>query len=129
MNEKLMVEVFAANPSAFNDCMDCDIIWREDPSAYFAHRQKAVMHLDEQKAHEYLNVASWIVNMQQQYETQIHIRIIDVVSLEGMAKSSQYGINAYPAVVIDHRFVYNAHTLDEASEQIARILNRTTEFS
>ena len=129
MNERLMVEVFAANPMAFNDCMDCDVIWREDTSAYFAHRQKAVLHLSQEEANEYLTLASWIVKVQQQYETLVHIRIIDEVSLEGMAKSAQYGINAYPAVVIDHRFVYNAHILNEASEQIATILNRTTEFS
>lgn len=124
-----MVEVFASNPHAFYDCMDCDVVWGGFDSARFAHRVKAIAHLSQEEGNEYLNLASWVVQLQEKYGKLVHVRIIDAVSLEGVTKAAQYGLNAYPAVVIDHRCVYTAHALDDANGEIEAILGRAAEHS
>lgn len=129
MNEALMVEIFASNPHIFYNCMDCDVVWGDFDSAKYAHRIKAVAHLSTEQGSEYLNLATWVVQLQQQYGHRVHVHIIDVVSLEGVTKSIQYGLNSYPAVVIDQRCVYTAHTLDDASGEVAAILGRAAELS
>lgn len=122
MNEELSVEVIVPNPVAFYECMDCETIWGEHDYTHYEHRKRAVQNFTRSEAHEYLNVAAWVVKMQQEYGDLIHVRIIDAISLEGMAKSNLYGLNAYPAVVVDHRDVYNVHTLHLASEDIADLI-------
>lgn len=127
MNEELSVEVFVPNPVAFYECMDCDTIWGDHDMTHYEHRQRAVENFTRAEAHEYLDVAAWLVKMQQRYGDLIHARVIDAISLEGMAKSRLYGLNAYPAVVIDHRDVYNVHALHLASQDIAVLLGETAE--
>ena len=124
-----MVDVIVFAPLAFYECLDSEMIWGEFGEAYFAHRQRAVSHLSRDKANEYLALAAWVTKLQKQYGNKVHVHITDAISIEGAAKSTQYGVNAYPAMVIGHHYVYNAYQLDEASQQVAAILNNVTELS
>jgi hypothetical protein len=64
-----------------------------------------------------------VADLQEKYPNQIHLHIIDAISVEGITKSRQFGVNYHPVVIINHQSLYTLSMLDEASEVIDEILS------
>ncbi len=120
----LTVEVILFNPEIFGRCMDCELIWGEEKENIVlpTHLEQAVAGLPKDIAEDYINFAQWIYHLQDSYGRDVKVRIIDAISIEGVAKSSQFGINYYPAVIVNHRKLYSWQNLEEASEEIESLM-------
>jgi hypothetical protein len=122
MGKIIPVDIIVFNPSILYRCVDCETIWREIETTHPTHMDMAVANLPTDLAHEYRVVSEWVAQTLDRFPNQIHLRVVDAISVEGVAKSTQYGINFYPAVVIDHHFVFSEGKLDQATEEISRML-------
>lgn len=123
MEKSLCVEVFTEHLLVMNECMNCQVVWRDIESNLPLHQQQALSNLHGDEALEYLNISSWVIELLHRYADQIRVRIVDANSLEGVLKSAQYGIHAYPAVVINRQDVYSALDLESATNKVDDILN------
>lgn len=123
MEKALYVEIFTEHLLVMNECMNCQVVWGDIESNLPIHQQQALAHLHGDEALEYLNIASWVIELLHNYGDQVAVRIVDANSLEGVLKSAQYGVHAYPAVVINRQDVYNALDLESATDRIKDILS------
>jgi hypothetical protein len=48
-------------------------------------------------------LANWLVDLAHRYDDQIHIRVIDPQSPEGLLKSVRYWVRRYPTFIVDGR--------------------------
>jgi hypothetical protein len=122
MEKVISVEIIAFSPSLLYHCVDCETVWREIETTPHTHLEQAVANLPPDLAYEFREVSEWIAELLDRYPGQIHLRIIDAISVEGVAKSKQYGINFYPAIIVDHHFVFSEGMLNQAAIEIDRII-------
>ncbi len=119
----LAVDIILFNPAAFNRCMDCEFIWSEMEPMHREHLEAAVATLSREEARDYMHFSKWINSLLDRYPNHVDVRIIDAISVEGITKSRQFGINYYPAVIINHCKLYSWQNLDEANMEIERIMS------
>jgi hypothetical protein len=122
MVRPLSIEVILFNPAVFNRCMDCEIVWAGEEPTHHQHLEIAVSHMPREVAQDYLDFSHWVMALLDRYPEQVDVRIIDAISVEGVAKSTQFGINYYPAVIINHNQLYSWQNLDQAVIEIERIM-------
>lgn len=118
----VVVEVFTPNPLIFNECVECEFIWRDIDHDDPIHRRRVLSQLPPGQAQDYLNMSIWVEQLLSQYGNQVKLRVVDADSLEGITKSGQYGINSYPAIVVDRRYVYTANSLGQATKDVATLM-------
>ncbi len=123
MERPLTVEVIIFNPAVFNRCMDCEIVWGESEPMRHQHLEMALSNLPRETAQDYLHFSQWVMKLLDLYPDLVDVRIIDAISVEGITKSSQFGINYYPAVIINHSQLYSWQNLDEAEAHIQHIID------
>ncbi len=102
--------------------MDCEIVWGDVEPTHIAHLERAVASLPRETAQDYLHFSQWVMRLMERYPGLVNLRIIDAISVEGIAKSHQFGINFYPAVIINHHALYSWQNLDRADQAIEEIV-------
>ncbi len=124
MLKPLTVEVIVRDPGTLHRCIDCEFIWRDLEDSYPTHEEQALANFEPERAREFERVAHWVANLMERHPYQIHLRVIDAVSLEGIAKAKQFGVNFHPAVIVNHQSLYTSDRLDEAGEVIDELLGQ-----
>ncbi len=124
MEKLLTVEVIVRDPGTLHRCIECEFIWRDLEDSYPTHEERALANFEPERAREFERVAHWVAELMERHPDQIHMRVIDAVSLEGVAKSKQFGIKYCPVVIVNHQSLYTTDTLAEANEVIDELLGQ-----
>lgn len=87
MSKTLLVEIIAYAPTAFYHCRHCEVAWREMGKSNRVHQEQLESSLPEDLKQEYQTLSEWVQEIFRISTTQVIIKIIDAVSIEGVYKS------------------------------------------
>lgn len=122
MKNVVQVEIIAFAPSTLDQCIYCHSNWEEEEASHAISLKQYLANLSGEHVQEYQEIAVWAAQLLREYGSRIVLRLVDAASMEAVAKSIQFNINYYPAVIVDHHASFPEWELDRATEEIARIL-------
>lgn len=99
------VEVITYAPTAFFHCQHCELTFGRVGLAEKIRRDQAATSLPEDLGHDFEVLAEWANRLARQYGPRVHLRVVDVASLEGVLHSLRHRVFRYPAVIVDGRVV------------------------
>ena len=121
-DQPLLVEIIAYAPTAFYHCTHCEVVWHEAGLPRRIHQEQVEASLPADLTQDYQRISDWVREIFSRHCDRVAIKIIDAASLEGVIKSLRYGVRRYPAVVVDRRSRFPSGALDDAADEIARLL-------
>jgi hypothetical protein len=98
----IQVDVIAPIMTNFFHCMHCEQIFNHADIGQQMHQDELEQY-PEDFIEETAKLASLLDELIQRYEDQIHIRVIDPQSPEGLLKSIRYWIRKYPSFIINRQ--------------------------
>ncbi len=122
MDKHILVEILTFDPEAIYHCMYCETVWEEKAASHSVRLEDLVANHPGVSAQELQEISVWAASLLRDYGDRIILRVIDATSMEGVAKSIQYHVDYYPAVIVNRRKQFPEHDLDLASEEIARLV-------
>jgi hypothetical protein len=99
----LRVEIVAYAPTAFYHCTHCEVVWKETGFSRGLHAEQVSSALPPDLLADYQAVSDWVRHLLAAFGGQIHIRVTDAASLEGVWRSVRHGLRRYPAVLVGER--------------------------
>ncbi len=96
------VEVIAPVLTNFFHCAHCERIFNHVGIGQQVHTEELDQYPQEIRQ-EATRLANWLSELAHRYGDQIHIRVIDTQSLEGLLKSLRYWVRRYPTFILDGR--------------------------
>lgn len=96
------VQVIARVLTNFFHCMHCERIFEEAGISQEV-RQGELDQYPEDIKQEAARLFNWLSDLVSRYGDQIHIRVIDTQSPEGLVKSLRYWVRKYPTFIVDGR--------------------------
>jgi hypothetical protein len=127
MDKHILVEIIAFDPETIYRCMYCETVWEEKAAAHSVRLEDLVASQPGVQGQAYQEISIWAANLLRDYGDRIILRVIDATSMEGVAKSIQYDINYYPAVIVNRQMQFPEHDLDLAGEAIDRLVEAMQE--
>jgi hypothetical protein len=82
--------------------MPCEQIFDQANIGRQVHQEELDQYPADLKQ-ETVRLADWLSDLAYHYGDQIHIRVIDPQSPEGLFKSLRYWVRKYPAFIVDGR--------------------------
>jgi hypothetical protein len=122
MNKVVQVEIIAFAPGTLDQCIYCHSSWEEGEASQAVTLKQYLTSLPGDHVREYEEISVWAARLLLDYGSQVVLRLVDAASMEGVAKSLQYNINYYPAVIVDHRAAFPEWELERATAEIEKIL-------
>jgi len=125
MKEPMLVEIIAYAPTAFHQCMRCEIALREVGKAGEVQREQVDSSLPSELMDEYRALSDWVRTLFRVHYDRLVVKVVDAASIEGVFKSLRYGTRPFPAVIVDrgkHFSGKDAFTL--AADEIGRLLSQ-----
>jgi len=123
MSQPLLVEIIAYAPTAFYNCMHCEVAWREMGKSNRVHQEQLESSLPQDLAQDYLALSDWVRNIFAVNGDQLMVKVIDAVSIEGVYKSLRYRTRRFPVVIVDHHTRFSGeNSLQAAAMEINRLL-------
>jgi hypothetical protein len=120
------LEVIAPVPTSFFHCSHCEQIFtasgigktvrQEMHGAYPPSLLSDVARLD-----------NLLHRLSSQYRGRLHIRVIDMQSIEGFYESLRFGIRSYPGFIINRQTSYSGWDTDEWEQRLAERLSSPKE--
>jgi hypothetical protein len=96
------VQVIAPVLTNFFHCMHCERLFDQAGIGRQVHREVLEQYPEDAKE-EADRLANWLFDLAHRYGHQIHIRVIDPQSPEGLLKSLRYWVRKYPTFIVDGR--------------------------
>jgi len=97
----IQVEVIAPVLTNFFHCMHCEQIFSQADIGQQLHQDELDQYPEDFKK-ETARLANLLDELIQRYGNQIHIRVIDPQSPEGLFKSIRYWVRKYPSFIINN---------------------------
>jgi hypothetical protein len=94
------VQVIAPVLTNFFHCMHCEQLFEQAGIGQQVHREELDQYPEDVKQ-EAARLANWLFDLAHRYGDQIHIRVIDPQSPEGLLKSLRYWVRKYPTFIVD----------------------------
>jgi hypothetical protein len=120
--QPLLVEVIAYAPTAFYHCMHCEVAFREMGVTNHFHQEQVDSSLPPELAQDYQALSDWVHELFRLYCDRLVVKVIDAASLEGFLKTLRYNVHRYPAVIVGHRARFSSGAFQQASQEVARLL-------
>ena len=112
------LEVIAPVPTSFFHCSHCEQIFTASGIGKTVRQE-----IQEAYPPRMLSDAARLTNLLQrlssQHKGRLHIRVIDLQSLEGFYKSLRFGIRSYPGFIINKQTSYCGWDTDEWEQWLA----------
>jgi len=96
------VQVIAPVLTNFFHCMHCEQLFDQAGVGRQVHQEELDQYPEDVKQ-EAARLANWLLDLTFRYGDQIHIRVIDSQSPEGLLKSMRYWVRKYPAFIVGGR--------------------------
>ena len=96
------VQVIAPVLTNFFHCMHCEQVFDQAGIGWQVHQEELDQYPKDVKQ-EAARLANWLLDLAHHYGDQIHIRVIDPQSPEGLFKSVHYWVRKYPTFIVDGR--------------------------
>ncbi len=112
------VQVIAPVLTDYFHCMHCEQLFEQADIGRQVHQEELDQYPEDVKQ-EAARLAGWLFDLADRYGDQIHIRVIDPQSPEGLFKSLRYWVREYPTFIVDgqEKIVgWNRAALDAALE-------------
>jgi len=113
------VQVIAPVLTDFFHCVHCEQLFDQADIGRQVHQEELDQYPDDVKQ-EVARLAGWLFDLVDRYGDQIHIRVIDPQSPEGLFKSLRYWVRKYPTFIVDGRekiVGWNRTALDAALQE------------
>ncbi len=94
------VQVIAPVLTNFFHCMHCERVFDQAGIGRQVHQEELEQYPEDAKQ-EAARLANWLFDLAHRYDDQIHIRVIDPQSPEGLFKSLRYWVRKYPTFIVD----------------------------
>jgi hypothetical protein len=101
-HQSVLLEVLAHIPTNLFHCMHCEQFFDAAGIGAQVHREIQADYPDE-FLEEAGRLAAWLQDLSARYGERLHIRVVDLQSLEGLIKSLRHWVRRYPAFIIDRR--------------------------
>ena len=98
----IQVDVIAPVLTNFFHCMHCEQIFNHANVGQQFHQEELDQY-PEDFIEETVKLANLLDELIQRYDNQIHIRVIDPQSPEGLIKSIRYWVRKYPSFIINRQ--------------------------
>lgn len=98
----IQVDVIAPVLTNFFHCMHCEQMFNQADIGQQLHQDELKQYPEDFKK-ETAELARVLEELIQRYDNQIHIRVIDPQSPEGLLKSIRYWVRKYPSFIINGR--------------------------
>ena len=102
MMSHVSVQVIAPALTNFFHCMHCEQIFDQADIGRQVHQEELDQYPGDFKQ-ETARLANWLSDLAYRYGDQIHMRVIDPQSPEGLFKSLRYWVRQYPTFIVDGR--------------------------
>jgi len=96
------IQVIAPVLTNFFHCMHCERVFDQAGIGRQVHQEELDQYPKSVKQ-EAARLANWLFHLSDRYGGQIHIRVIDPQSPEGLLKSVRYWVRKYPTFIVDGR--------------------------
>jgi hypothetical protein len=96
------VQVIAPVLTTFFHCMHCEQFLDQAGIGRPLHQEELNQYPEDVKL-EVARLANRLLDMSRRYGDQVHIRVVDPQSPEGLLKSVRYWVRSYPTFIIDGR--------------------------
>jgi hypothetical protein len=114
------VQLIAYAPTVFFHCQHCELTFQEMGIGDKLRREEAAQALPDDLRRQYGEVSAWLHDLAHRFGDRVHLRLVDVASIEGFFKSLRHRARRYPAVVVQGPHTYVGTDLDEARKVIER---------
>jgi hypothetical protein len=94
------VQVIAPVLTDFFHCLHCEQLVGQAGIGQQVH-QEMLEDYPEDVIQEAARLANWLYDLAHRYGDQIHIRVIDAQSPEGLVKSLRHWVCKYPTFIVD----------------------------
>lgn len=94
------VQVIAPVLTDFFHCMHCERLFDQADIGRQVHQEELDQYPEDVKQ-EAARLAGWLSDLTHHYGDQIHIRVIDPQSPEGLFLSLRYWVRKYPTFIVD----------------------------
>ncbi|MGD8997654.1 MAG: hypothetical protein PVH80_06055 [Anaerolineae bacterium] len=98
----VLLEVVANVPTDFFHCMHCERLFSEAGIGTEVRREMQAGY-PPQMLEEAGRLSTWLQELSARWGQQLHIRVIDPQSPEGLYKSLRYWVRRYPTFIINRR--------------------------
>ena len=96
------VQVIAPVLTDYFHCLHCEQLFDQADIGRQVHQEELDQYPEDVKQ-EAARLAGWLFDLADRYGDQIHIRVIDPQSPEGLFKSLRYWVRKYPTFIVDDR--------------------------
>lgn len=117
------LEVLAHIPTDFFHCLHCEQIFGVAGIGASVHREIQAAYPPEM-LEEAGRLATWLQSLSARYGDQLHIRVVDPQSMEGLFKSLRYWVRQYPTFIIDRRTKHTGWESDALERLLADAIAR-----
>ena len=100
-NRPVTVQVITYAPTAFYHCQHCELTFQEMGLGERLRREAASSSLPEDLSREYQQLSDWIRELVGPHGANLHVKVIDAASIEGVLASLRHRVFRYPAVIVD----------------------------
>jgi hypothetical protein len=101
----VLLEVLAHIPTDFFHCLHCERLFAAADIGAPVRREIRSSYPPDM-LEEAERLTAWLLELSARYGEQLHIRVVDPQSAEGLFKSLRYWVRRYPAFIIDRRTKY-----------------------
>jgi hypothetical protein len=99
---QLSVQVIAPVLTNFYHCMHCEQLFSQAKIGQQVHQEELDQYPEEVKQ-EFERLTDYLFDLAHRYGDQIHIRVIDPLSIEGFFKSLRYRVRKYPTFIVEDK--------------------------
>jgi len=96
------VQVIAPVLTDFFHCMHCEQFFDQAGVGRQVHQEELEQYPEDFKE-EAVRLGNWLLDLAQRYGDQVHIRVIDPQSPQGLLTSLRYWVRTYPTFIVDGR--------------------------
>jgi hypothetical protein len=99
----VQVEILTYAPTEFYHCQHCEFVWDSVGMGRGIREEQRGVGLPPELQAEYTAIADWVAEASARYGDRLTVKVVDVVSVEGVLKALRHGVRRFPAFVIDGR--------------------------
>lgn len=119
MEKPLKIEILTHAPTEYRHCPHCETVWDQAGVGKKYHGDQIASGLPEEMYNDYAALSDWVMKLSRTYCDRIVIRIINVATIEGMAKSLWHRARRYPAVIVGGKEKFTGGDFSAADSFIA----------
>src|SRR5919201_47801 len=96
----VQVEILTYAPTEFYHCQHCEVVWNQVGFSQPIRAEQRQSGLPADLQAEYEAISDWVDKAHARYGSALHVKLVDVASIEGVLKAIRHRARRFPAFII-----------------------------